>query len=142
MACPCFYPVERLPQTGGKKATAMPLGDAWCGVCRASPEGEWLPDSGTVERLCNFGYAKEKCAHFPGDGPDAVRFSISQDQDGLIRIYWVVEKNHLPFAHGPLEYSRVEGCFKTLHPDARIAQQAQAYLGSYLRRKGDRDERA
>jgi hypothetical protein len=66
-----------------------------------------------------------------------VRFAISHDQDGLIRIYWVMEKSHLPFAQGPLEYSRVDGCFKTAHPDTRIAQQAQAYLSSYLRRKGE-----
>jgi hypothetical protein len=137
MACPYFYPVERMQQATGKKAPPMPLGDAWCGLCRASPESEWLPDSGTMQQLCNFGYAREKCERFPRDGPDAVRFAISHDQDGLIRIYWVMEKSHLPFAQGPLEYSRVDGCFKTAHPDTRIAQQAQAYLSSYLRRKGE-----
>ena len=138
MACPCFYPVERMPQPAGKKAPPMPLGDAWRGVCRATPEGEWLPDAGTTRQLCNFGYAGEKCPRFPCGGPDAVRFAISHDQDELIRIYWVVEKDHLPFAHGPLEYSRVEGAFQPPHPDACIAQQAQAYVSSYLRRKEDR----
>jgi len=116
----------------------MPLGDAWRGVCRARPEGEWLPEPGILEQLCNLGYARDRCTRFPDEGPDAVRFAISQDQDGLIRLYWVVEKNHLPFAHGPLEYARAEGCFRTAHPDARIAQQAQAYLSSYLRRTQDR----
>jgi len=115
----------------------MPLGDAWCGICQAEPESEWRPDPGTLQQLCNFGYAKEKCGHFPGGGPDAVRFTIARDQDGVIRISWVVEKDHLPFAHGPLEYSRADGCFTTAHPDARIAQQAHAYLSSYLRRKQD-----
>src|ERR1035438_1653010 len=103
----------------------MPLGDAWSGVCRAAPDREWLPDANTLQQLCNFGYAREKCARVPADTPDAVR------------IYWVMEKDHLPFAHGPLEYSRAEADFWTAHPDACITQQALAYLGSYLHRKGD-----
>ena len=136
MACPCFYPVERIRQTG-QKSPPGPLGDFWSGICRAQPEREWLPDAATAERLCNFGYASEKCPRFPADGADAVRFSISRDQDGMIGIYWVVEKNHLPFAHGPLEYSREAARFTLPHTDARVAQQAQAYVSSYLRRKED-----
>jgi len=81
--------------------------------------------------------AREKCPRFPGDGADAVRFSISKDQDGVIGIYWVVEKDHLPFAHGPLEYSREAARFIPSHTDPRVAQQAQAYISSYLRRKED-----
>ncbi|MGC9948628.1 MAG: hypothetical protein ABSF64_19855 [Bryobacteraceae bacterium] len=115
----------------------MPLGDAWSGVCRAAPASEWLPDANTLQRLCNFGYARGKCAHVPADAPDAVRFSISNGRDGLVRIYWVMEKDHLPFAHGPLEYSRAAGGFRSPHPDACVTQQAQAYIGSYLRRTGD-----
>jgi len=90
-----------------------------------------------MQQLCNLGYAREKCPRFPGDGADAVRFSISRDQDGIIGIYWVVEKDHLPFAHGPLEYSREAACFIPPHIDDRVAQQAQAYINSYLRRKED-----
>jgi len=115
----------------------MPLGDSWSGVCRAAPQGEWLPDPRTLQQFCNFGYAKGKCGRVPCDGPDAVRFGISHDRDGLIRIYWVMEKDHLPFAHGPLEYSRAEAGFRTAHPDVRVTQQARAYIGSYLRRKED-----
>jgi hypothetical protein len=136
MACPCFYPVERMRQTG-EKSTTGPLGDVWSGICRAQPEREWLPDAATTQQLCNFGYAREKCPRFPGDGADAVRFSISKDQDGVIGIYWVVEKDHLPFAHGPLEYSREAARFIPSHTDPRVAQQAQAYISSYLRRKED-----
>jgi hypothetical protein len=84
----------------------MPLGDAWSGVCRAAAAGEWLPDPQTVQQFCNFGYAREKCARVPVDGPDAVRFGISNDREDLIRIYWVMEKDHLPFAHGPASRNR------------------------------------
>jgi len=137
MACPCFFPVERTLQAAGKNTPPMPLGDAWSGVCRATPAGEWLPDPDTLRQLCNFGYAREKCARVPAAGPDAVRFAISNDGDGIVSIYWVMEKDHLPFAHGPLEYSRAEAGFRAAHPDACIAQQAQAYISAYLRRKGD-----
>jgi hypothetical protein len=133
MACPWFSPLEYLSPGPGK--SPAPLGDAWSGLCRAAPGTGWTPDAETLRRLCNFGYAREKCPRLPPDGPDAVRFSITQDRDGLIRIYWVVEKNHLPFAHGHLDYSRAEARFESPPPDARIAQQAQAYVCSYLRRR-------
>ena len=125
-----------MPQTTGKKTPPMPLGDPWAGVCRATPAGEWPPDPHTLQQLCNFGYAREKCARVPADAPDALRFGISHDREGLIRIYWVMEKDHLPFAHGPLEYSCADAGFRTAHPDACVNQQAQAYVSGYLRRKG------
>ena len=115
----------------------MPLGDSWSGVCRAAPAGEWRPDPHTLQQLCNFGYAREKCWRVPADGPDAVRFGISHDREGLVGIYWVMEKDHLPFAHGPLDYSRADAGFRTAHPDACVTRQAQAYVSSYLRRKGE-----
>jgi hypothetical protein len=136
MACPWFYPVEYLNRAAGTRLP-LPLGDKWSGVCHAASETGWTPEAETIDRLCNFGYAGGKCPRFPGEGPDAVRFSISKDQDGVIRLLWVVEKNHLPFAHGRLDYVRADERFQSPHPDARIAQQANAYVSSYLRRKGD-----
>jgi hypothetical protein len=135
VACPCFFPIERIRQSTGKKSPPVPLGDSWSGVCRAAPESDWLPDANTLQQLCNFGYARQKCARVPAGAADAVRFTISNDHDGLVGIYWVMEKDHLPFAHGPLEYSRAESGFLAAHPDARVSQQAQAYVSSYLRRK-------
>jgi hypothetical protein len=141
MACPCFFPVERMPQATGKRTPPMPLGDAWSGVCRARPGGEWLPDPGTLQQLCNFGYARGKCARVPADAPDAVRFGISSDCGGLIRVHWVIEKEHLPFGHGPIEYSRADAGFRPAHPDTCVSQQAQAYVSAYLRRKEDSHRR-
>ena len=119
----------------------MPLGDAWSGVCRAPGEGEWMPDPNTLQQLCNFGYARERCARVPADSPDAVRFGVSYDLDGIVGINWVMEKDHLPFAHGPLEYSRLDAGFRAAHPDACVSQQAQAYVSSYLRRKAESGRR-
>jgi hypothetical protein len=128
--------MERTALATGKKMPPAPLGDTWSGRC-CSPQGAWQPDSDTARQLCNFGYARERCWHMPEDGPDAVRFAISHDREGLIRIYWVMEKSHLPFAHGPLAYFSESGVFDPPHTDPCIARQAQAYVSSYLRRKGD-----
>jgi len=113
-----------------------PLGDIWSGCCCAAP-GEWRPDAGTVEQLCNFGYARDRCTRLPADAPDAVRFAISHDQGSLIRIYWVVEKSHLPFAHGSLQYSSGAAQFEPAPADPCFTAQARAYLAAYLRRKGE-----
>jgi len=135
MACPYFLPVERVPQATGKRMPPAPLGDTWSGMCHAA-QGDWHPDPQTVQQLCNFGYARARCARVPPDGPDSARFAVSSDHDGLIRISWVMEKDHLPFAHGQLEYAPDGGPAGAGHPDACLARQAQAYVSSYLHRKG------
>jgi hypothetical protein len=53
----------------------------------------------------------------------------------MIRIYYVVERDHYPFAHGRLEYSLAAAALVAPPEDATLARQAQAYVESYLRRK-------
>ena len=118
----------------------LPLGDWWQGVCHAVPgaptaeagaDGDSWRDTG-----CNMGYARGRCARFPeGEGPDAVRIPISSHESARIRIYYVVERDHHPFAHGRLEYSLAAAAFTTPPETATLARQAQAYVESYLRRK-------
>ena len=135
MACPYFYPVE------ARAGSAMlPLGDWWKGICHAvadAPEaagGSWC-DTGR-DTCCNLGYARGECARFPqGEGPDAVRFSISSHEGAAIGIYYVVERDHHPFAQGRLEYSLTAAAFVAPPETATLAHQAQAYVESYLRRK-------
>jgi hypothetical protein len=116
----------------------LPLGDEWTGVCRAAPEPKSQPDATTLHGLCNLGYARGACGRFPeGDGPDAVRFTISSDDGATLRLYYVVEQNHHPFAHGPLEYSRIGAAFAEPPRDQTLCGQARAYVSSYLRRKFD-----
>jgi hypothetical protein len=136
MACPYFYPVEARAQ-GGENAL-LPLGDSWAGVCRAVPGRPWQPDEAVLRPLCNLGYARGNCARFPAhDGPDAVRFAVSRDDGATLRIYYVVERDHLPLAHGPLEYSRAAEGFAAIPADANLTRQASAYVESYLRRKSE-----
>jgi hypothetical protein len=114
----------------------LPLGDHWAGACRAIPEQASQPDAATLRMLCNLGYARGACNRFPeGDGPDAVRFTIAGDDGATLRLYYVVEQNHHPFAHGPLAYSRALAGFAEPPAGQALRGQAQAYVESYLRRK-------
>jgi hypothetical protein len=114
----------------------LPLGGHWAGVCRAVPEPASQPDAVTLRTLCNLGYARGICSRFPeGAGPDAVRFTISGDDGATLRLYYVVEQNHHPFAHGPLEYSRTLAAFAEPPAAQTLRSQAQAYVESYFRRK-------
>jgi hypothetical protein len=131
MACPYFFPVE---MRGG--SATLPLGEVWSGDCLAVPSSPTHPEDPAVRQCCNLGYARRSCPRFPaGDGPDAVRFTISSHEGDLLRIYYVVERDHHPFAHGPLTCSVATGQWSDSPPDATLLRQAQAYVQSYLRRK-------
>jgi hypothetical protein len=64
-----------------------------------------------------------------------VRFTVSGHESEWIGIYYVVERDHHPFAHGRLEYSTSASAFRTPPETATLARQAEAYVESYLRRK-------
>jgi len=115
----------------------LPLGGAWAGVCRAIPGDAWQPEAADQERRCNIGYARGLCSRFPDDaGPDAIRFTVSRDDGATLRLYYVVERDHHPFAHGPLEYSCSAIAVAGDRSDLLNAQ-AEAYAASYLRRKSE-----
>ena len=108
----------------------LPLGDWWQGECRAGGNAEIDPAH------CNMGYARGHCPRFtPHDGADAIRFTISRHEETLLRIYYVAERDHHPFAQGPLEYSLTAHALVDPPPQATLSRQAEAYAESYLRRK-------
>jgi len=118
----------------------LPLGDAWTGFCRAVPDELFQPDNSLLEPYCNLGYARGHCARFPADdGPDAVRFTIISDDGAALRLYYVLERDHRPFAHGPLEFSVAQNELSTPAEGALTAAQVRAYAASYLRRTSDSD---
>jgi hypothetical protein len=135
MACPYFFPVDRRSCASDVRDAMLPLGDSWSGLCRAIPDRLSAPDESALRPLCNLGYARGNCPRFPAaDGPDAVRFTISRDSGDSIGIYYVVERDHHPFAHGRLEYTPAAGTLSTA-PGEILARQAVAYVESYRRRK-------
>ncbi len=170
VACPYFYPLQpeggwtplSLSGASARQDAMLPLGGPWRGMCRADPEGAAEPEE-NMRPVCNLGYARGVCRHFPpGDGPDAVRFTVTGDAGGRVGLYYVLERDHHPFAHGRLEYARDNGAIVTpaerrddriadplneaRPPEAAcrpaegstgetLARQAQAYAESYRRRK-------
>jgi hypothetical protein len=115
----------------------LPLGDAWEGECRAAEE-PWEPDSTTLLTFCNLGYARGACSRFPaGEGPDAVRFSLVDDDGARLRLYYVLERDHHPLAHGPLEFSLAGASFGRADDSGAACRLARHYAASYLRRKAE-----
>jgi hypothetical protein len=132
MSCPYFDPVAPEGPDSGPENAMLPLGGVWDGLCRAVPGEPWQPDRATLQPFCNLGYARGSCARFPsGDGPDAVRFAVAGDDGATVRLYHVMERDHHPFAHGPLDH--LDGPAGNLSP--LLARQAGAYISSYRRRK-------
>ena len=135
VACPYFQAVNPRRQTDSSRSAMLPLGDAWDGVCCANPDSAWQPDEVTLLSHCNMGYARGCCSHFPAaDGPDAVRFTIAADTPESLRLYHVVERDHHPWSHGPLEFSRLRGAFEGEPAGEATLGLARAYIKSYLRR--------
>jgi hypothetical protein len=109
----------------------------------ADPMRSWRPEDSVLRESCNLGYAREKCPRFPkGSGPDAIRFSVTGDQDGLLKIFYISEQNHEALEHGTFEYSVVEGKLLTAEVNNLLHKQVQAYVDSYLRRKNQPEEQA
>jgi hypothetical protein len=134
MSCPYFRPVERRAGNWGPRETMMPLGGVWTGSCSARPGESWTPDEIRLRRLCNLGYARNGCDRFPQEsGADAVRFTILGDDAITLRVYYVVERDHHPAAHGPLDYRMAEGRFEPAVDVGEIVLcQALAYVETYL----------
>ena len=142
MACPYFFPSSPHTAAAGPRNAMLPLGDSWAGECRAAPGHPFQPDPAIARPLCNLGYARGRCDRFPsGDGPDAVRFTISADHGATVVLYYVIECDHRPYAHGSLECAAGSGAV-TLPPCGEsLDAQARAYLSSYFRRKAEANPR-
>ena len=140
MSCPCFEPLEPRPCADAARRAMLPLGDAWTGVCRAAPDQPFQPEPALLDPFCNFGYARGHCAHFPAAlAPDAARFTILSDDGAALRLYYVLERDHRPYAYGPLSFSVERDQLTTPAEGLFTAAQARAYAIGYLRRKSESD---
>jgi len=140
MCCPYFSPLEARTVAEDTRHSMLPLGGFWYGTCGAEGFTDDKKRSSVLLdlRCCNLGYARGQCTRFPKDGEaDAVRFTISSDGPESVGLYYVIERDHLPFAHGRLTYSRTARSIEQLPSSDRLARQAQAYIESYLRRLGN-----
>jgi hypothetical protein len=143
MACPYFFPTQRFAESAWPKHPRLPLGDPYNGVCRADPMREWLPGEETLRACCNVGRASRTCSHFPQEGgPDAVRFSVAADDEGVIRVFYVAEREHRSVDHGTLEFIASTGEIRNGNAGETLRKQARAYVESYLRRKHEPEEQS
>jgi hypothetical protein len=135
VSCPYFYPVEARTGNDGPRTALLPLGALWSGVCRSTPDEVRQPAGNQLQ--CHLGYARGECQRFPPEdaGADAVRFTIAGDDGASLRLYFVLERDHHPFLHGPVEYSLTASVFTGALPAEIIRRQAEAYVETYLRRK-------
>jgi hypothetical protein len=111
VACPFFDPLEPIDPP----VTRVSLGQAYAGRCSLVTDPAAQPPRDTQLTLCNAGYARAACEHFPGEEKiDAIRFSA--DAAGIL---WIEES-----AHSPLRFGR-GGDVGPLR-----ARQAKAFLRS------------
>jgi hypothetical protein len=132
VACPFFVPVARVDPDGWIHPPRLPLGDPYQGLCEAQPGDPYE----SRHELCNTGYARGRCDRFPAhSAADAVRFSVTGDQDDAVTLVYILEKNHAPAEHGVLNYSIPEARLVSGPIGEILAAQAGAFLKSYLRRR-------
>jgi hypothetical protein len=133
VACPYFLPQGELPTGLWVHEPRRPLGKAYSGACCSRRDERLQPAAPHQEALCNYGYARGACEHFPADSPaDAVRFSATQEDGSRLRLVYVLEKDHVPAQFGMLEYDVPAGALLTPPPDPLLARQAEAFARSYL----------
>jgi hypothetical protein len=102
-----------------------PLGGMFHGECERHGVGE--------PKLCNFGYARGLCADFPDESAaDAVRFSVAGSAEGVVRVVWILEKDHAPMEHGLLEYRESTGEFVEALKGV-LGVQARRFVENYCR---------
>ncbi len=128
MPCPYFYPTARLEDDFWAVPPRLPLGDAYRGECRAAAAVH-EPDEATARTVCNAGYARGRCDHFPASSEtDAMRYNMASDAGGILRIQYIFESRCWPRDHGVVEYPEPS------HADPVLCRQASAFAESYLRR--------
>ena len=135
MACPFFYPGEKLNDHGFIVTPRLPLGEARAGECRSASLPYW-PDPTMLMKACNLGHGRHYCERFPTSAKaDAVRFHVRESTESLIRVQCILENECRPAGHCAIEYSKSDGKFLREHEDSVVQRQVEAFLDSYLARR-------
>lgn len=134
MACPYFMPTSRHEAELWTHRQRLSLGDGFAGCCTAPGRNGCAASETELKDLCNLGYANA-CEHLPADRvADALRFVIARDSGSALTLLWSTERQHLPVAHGQLEYDAASGRFLAAHPDAGLQRMAECFIESYIQR--------
>jgi len=132
LACPFFMPTERLLDGAWIHPGRLPLGSGWTGHCTAPGHEGVTPELEILKQECSLGYASS-CGRVPTQREgDAVRFSVSSENEFRISIVYVIERNHQPAGHGTLDFPLPDRRCVNAHTDPRIQRMAECYLDSWL----------
>jgi len=142
LACPYFMPVAKLENGSWPHPARLPLGCGWTGHCTAAGHENETPTQDILEAFCNLGYATG-CSWAPAQRLwDSVRFSVSAPPSAAgertgarpLQLAYICERNHLPAAHGELEFDLAQSVWLRRHDDARIQKMAECFLEAYLKK--------
>ena len=134
VACPFFYPAEKINTIAWKFPSRLPLGAGHCGTCRAGTE-QITPGDSELRDFCNLGYASG-CANLPAErSADCLRFVVAKDEAGRIVLNYIFERDHTPVEHGRVEYDCESGAWPAALNDKCAQRQAECYLAVYLERR-------
>lgn len=138
MACPFFYPTERV-SLGWPFPARLPLGAGFAGTCHAGA-AESIPSEAELRDFCNMGYAGG-CPHLPANRcADNVRFAVARDEDSRIILHYVSERFHQPVEYGRLEYDcQLERWLAPMR-DPCLQRQAECFVAVYLERRPRKTE--
>jgi hypothetical protein len=67
---------------------------------------------------------------------DSLRFAVAADKGERVVLNYVYDLDHLPAAHGQLEYDCVGQRWLSTVADACLERQAECYVAMYLERRG------
>jgi len=128
VACPFFFPLEKLETENWLHAPRVPLGDLYQGECRA--QAPLPPATLASTDYCNNGYGRGHCEYFPAKADaDAFRFHLIADHGDRLEIQYILEKKCWPIEHGVLNIASDEP-----RAEDTLRQQAVSFAASYRRR--------
>jgi hypothetical protein len=143
LSCPYFMPTRKADNGVWLHPSRLPLGCGWEGYCTAPGYDGVIPEAERLQQECSLGYSSS-CPRLPADRAwDAIRFVVARENESLIQLVYVCEKNHLPAEHGNLEYRVQDAQWVVEHADLRIQKKAECFLDSWLQKRlpalGDRE---
>jgi len=60
---------------------------------------------------------------------------IGAERDGILRVLFVCEREHLPAGHGELLYDLTSGSWLQRHDDPRVQRMAECYVRAQRERR-------
>jgi hypothetical protein len=133
VACPFFFPAEKIQTIAWAFPARLPLGAGFCGTCRAGVS-EVSPAENELKEFCNLGYASA-CNRLPAQRrADCLRF-VARENGGRIILDYVYEREHAPVEQGRVEYDCDTGKWPVALSDDCAQRQAECYLAVYLERR-------